>query len=455
LLEPVPRGIKFTVVSALGVAPDAEFKGLALFSKDKRERASAGCVRTAILVIGLALVISGIALSGPLRQSSATNRAQAYPLVRNPSGNPVEVTTTVHLIFLLPSTLQDGKATSLSSRYVNTVEQFFRDIGGTGLYGILGQYGVKNSVTYGGATANFSQLPSSCPFNADCISDTTVQGAISEAIASNGWRTGLSDSYLVYLPPGETVCKNVGLADCYSGTCPKGGYHDHFLTSFHESGDVVYGVIPYTAKCAFGPYSSDINSAVTFSAHEFIEAVTDPDLNAWQDPSGNEIGDLCASDVGLQPGVYDFAGANQKLYGHYYEVQAFWSNRAGGCVRNDGREHLADVTTAAGTSSGRPGTVVDIGGEDFRPGESVSISYFTGLKSPKRIALCAPPLAGSTTTVRSDSSEKDDEGFANTDNRTVICQTTIPQLAGAPGPHRITIVGSSSHIRTSTIFTVR
>ena len=348
--------------------------------------------------------------------------ANRHDLLQNPHHNPVETTTTVHLIFLLPTTLQDGTPASLSSAYVNTVAQFFRDIGGTGLYGVLSQYNVKNKVTYGRATANASPLPSSCLVSTNCISDRTVQGTISEAIAANGWRTGLSQTYLVYLPPGESVCKNVGLTDCYQGVCPTGGYHDHF----DSSGDVVYAVLPYS-KCLFGPYPSDIDTAVSFGAHEFMEMVTDPDLNAWQDASGNEAADLCASDAGLQPGTYDYAQANQKMDGDYYEVQTVWSNRDGGCVRNDGKERLADVTTSAGRSSGPPGATVDIGGEDFLPGEPVAVSYFTGLQSPRIVQLCAPPLAWEHNRPNR-LNKDDDQGVANTDSHTVICQGKIPQV---------------------------
>ena len=95
-------------------------------------------------------------------------------------------------------------------------------------------------------------------------------------------------------------------------------------------------------------------------------------------------------------------------------------------------------------------------GSDFQPGESVSILYHTGLQSPKTIQLCAPPTAGSTK-VRDDPGPETDDvdsgAVPETDNRTVNCETQIPSsMAGAFGPHTITIVGTTSGIKASTIF---
>jgi hypothetical protein len=44
------------------------------------------------------------------------------------------------------------------------------------------------------------------------------------------------------------------------------------------------------------------------ASHEFTEAITDPELNAWFTAQGNEIGDhLCAYDYGL---FYNWDGGN-------------------------------------------------------------------------------------------------------------------------------------------------
>ncbi len=57
------------------------------------------------------------------------------------------------------------------------------------------------------------------------------------------------------------------------------------------------------------------------AAHEFMEAITDPQINAWYDHSGSEIGDKCnfvyQSCVTLPTGAW--------------QIQAEWSNALNAC----------------------------------------------------------------------------------------------------------------------------
>jgi hypothetical protein len=70
-------------------------------------------------------------------------------------------------------------------------------------------------------------------------------------------------------------------------------------------------------------YSQGTRSLANVSSHEFMEAITDPDLNAWYDSSGAEIGDKCA---------WQFASC-VNLTGGNWQLQKEWSNSASGCVQ--------------------------------------------------------------------------------------------------------------------------
>jgi hypothetical protein len=62
------------------------------------------------------------------------------------------------------------------------------------------------------------------------------------------------------------------------------------------------------------------------ASHEFTEAITDPELNAWFTAQGNEIGDhLCAYDYGL---FYNWDGgnANQMWNSRFYMLQTEYDN---------------------------------------------------------------------------------------------------------------------------------
>lgn len=85
-----------------------------------------------------------------------------------------------------------------------------------------------------------------------------------------------------------------GMTSCFSF----GGYHTAFTST--KYGDVFYGVLP---ECSF--FGGGGFASITFvSAHELIEAVTDPFPTpgsspaypqAWNAADGNEIADLCSS----------------------------------------------------------------------------------------------------------------------------------------------------------------
>jgi hypothetical protein len=70
-------------------------------------------------------------------------------------------------------------------------------------------------------------------------------------------------------------------------------------------------------------YSQGTRSLANIFSHEFAEAITDSDLNAWYDSSGSEIGDKCA---------WQFASCVNLSNGKW-QLQEEWSNSAGACVQ--------------------------------------------------------------------------------------------------------------------------
>ena len=62
--------------------------------------------------------------------------------------------------------------------------------------------------------------------------------------------------------------------------------------------------------------------------HELSETVTDPDLNAWYTPSGDENGDLCNYNYGTPLGTANGGSYNAVLGAHYYLIQLIWKNGA-------------------------------------------------------------------------------------------------------------------------------
>lgn len=79
--------------------------------------------------------------------------------------------------------------------------------------------------------------------------------------------------------------------------------------------DVKYSSLPYPScgGCQWPGFTVAQNFD-HFACHETREAVTDPDLNAWFDRSGNEADDKCACSPG-------------------FGQQGEWSNQNSACVQ--------------------------------------------------------------------------------------------------------------------------
>jgi len=70
-------------------------------------------------------------------------------------------------------------------------------------------------------------------------------------------------------------------------------------------------------------YTQGTNSIANVLSHEFSESITDPDLSAWYDSSGSEIGDKCA---------WTFQSC-VNLTNSSWQLQKEWSNAISGCTQ--------------------------------------------------------------------------------------------------------------------------
>jgi serine protease len=124
-----------------------------------------------------------------------------------------------------------------------------------------------------------------------------------------------------------------GIYFVYTSNFPKGGNY----CAWHSHGtcngvDIKVAYMPNTAGVAgcdpgdlysCNSYSQGTRSLANVTSHEFMEAITDPDLNAWLDGSGSEIGDKCA---------WKFSSCVTLTTGSW-QLQQEWSNATTGCVQ--------------------------------------------------------------------------------------------------------------------------
>jgi hypothetical protein len=231
-------------------------------------------------------------------------------------GGPIQPSTTSYTIFWRPN------GTYMSPPYVQLLDRYLADAGGSGIYGMATVYygsngHVKNRSAFGGTWTDTSAYPKR-------LDSRALTREIAKAIAANNWPAGLRSQFFLFTARG--AIKHIGYC----------AYHSYFNLDGNTKEPVIYGFIPYTGGLngCDPPYgispNNDVDSdgSIESVEHEQMEAVTDPLLNAWYDPHWGEIGDICIYGYGVP---YGPGTANAVLNEHPYFLQELWSQPLQGC----------------------------------------------------------------------------------------------------------------------------
>ena len=211
---------------------------------------------------------------------------------------------------------------NVEANYNNLIQQYFGDVGGSGLYHNNTQYtnssgGYPSNARFAGSWLDTRGYPESP------LLDSDIQGEVSHALSSTGWSSGSNNIFFVFTQRNEDICFDSSRSTCASNYfC---AYHSNF-------GSTLYATMPYAAsfQCnpGYSPNHNDADQTINVTSHEQMEAATDPQGTAWYDSAGYEIGDKCA----WQFGSTNASGADVTWNGHGYIVQKEWDNRVRGCV---------------------------------------------------------------------------------------------------------------------------
>lgn len=282
----------------------------------------------------------------PTYQKFKANQANCPATCADPgplnfhAGAPIMQDSKVYAIFWNPPTLQSGTATTMPTFYKNFIKQFHYTMISHGLYNIATQYyqtvsSVTSYIQNVGSVQAFYEDTHAYPASGcsdtylahptDCITDAQIQAEITRVMGVNGW-TGAPDKiFFLYTSSNEGSCfTNANTSCAYNQYC---AYH-----SAYGAGPTIYANQPYgdpnvCLGSGTNPYNSQVVAAVlTGASHEWSEAMTDPQLNAWYTTAGNENGDLCAYNYGTN--TWDGGLANQMWNGHFFELQTEYSNHA-------------------------------------------------------------------------------------------------------------------------------
>ena len=159
------------------------------------------------------------------------------------------------------------------------------------------------------------------------LSDSAIQGVVSDAITSNRLPKNTNAVYFVLTSSDVTASSGFCTQYC--------GWHTHGTIA---GSDIKYSFVGNPDRCpsscaaqTTGPNgNAGADGMASIIAHELEEAVTDPDLNAWYDRQGQENADKCAWTFGTLSTAVNGSKYNMTLGGRNYLIQRNWVNASGG-----------------------------------------------------------------------------------------------------------------------------
>lgn len=163
------------------------------------------------------------------------------------------------------------------------------------------------------------------------LSDAGIQNVVSRALSDRALPTDPNGIYFVLTS--ADVNESSGFCTVFCG------WHNH--ASLNGT-DIKYSFVGNSQRC--GPGVCEVQTVgpngtggadgmANVMSHELNETLTDPDLNAWFDPNGQEVGDKCNFNFGPEFTAPNGAKADIALKGRNYLIQQNWLNSgSGGCT---------------------------------------------------------------------------------------------------------------------------
>ena len=407
-------------------------------SQDEGPRARReGRLRRAVLLVALvalALAIGASSASAVLvsvggrtlsYQPTPHSTVQALALVKPAASKPVEYhggpvmpANTNYAFYWDPA-----GAPSYPAAYQTVLDGYFEnlahDSGGLlNTDSVLTQYGdstgefASYSSHFGGAIVDTEPYPANgCSAAAICLTDEQIRTELTRYVEANKLPVDLQHEYFMLTPPGVESCFEAAGKKCSDGSAHAAycAYHGYIPVGKTA---LIYADDPYVngLNCDFGEEHPNNNPAdATIGgglAHEHSESLTDPEMNAWHDSKGQEVGDKCrtfkaATEYGEPLGkAPDGSSYNQVINGALYLYQQEWSNEAGGCSQRQAQvPAVTKVSPKSGKAAG--GTKVTITGQHFSSPATVSFggTPAIGVTVNSATSITATSPVGSVGTV--------------------------------------------------------
>ena len=355
---------------------------------------------------------------------SVGNAVVVTPIYWNPTGHafPAGYKTVINN-YLADLSADSGQQTNVFS--TNTQ---YSGSNGSNSYDIVAAPAINDTAPFpaAGCVVNGGSVYSDGSGYTTCLDDAQLTAEIGRVIAAHGFPSDLGHMYPLFTPKGVESCfypGNPSNQACTINSSPSAAfcaYHSYFNGTGSPR---VYANMPFPIYESATGYSCtaeqlgggiqapngniDADVEVSPLSHEMSEAITDPELNAWYDSSGNENGDDCAYIYGALAGTPG-AFYNQVINAHHYLTQEEFSNAdfvpaVSGCLQAMGSTgpSVTQVKPVSGPLAG--GKTVIITGTNFSGATAVKFgttaASFT-VNSATKITATSPAHAAGQINVR-------------------------------------------------------
>ena len=199
------------------------------------------------------------------------------------------------------------------------IEDLFRIVDETPYLALAKQYlfGKSTDVRFGGNLYDDSAPPTQDPPTTEIVAE------VYNVLTAQGVKPDPTALYAVYTSnfPNE----NYYCAFHSYGTAPD-GTNIHVIYIPNSENQPLCWVQPPELSC--NARSNGLQAAANSTAHELMESMTDPNFDAWVNPStSNEIGDPCN---------FTYKRCVNLSDGSQWQLQEIWSNRVSACVQGAG-----------------------------------------------------------------------------------------------------------------------
>jgi hypothetical protein len=177
-------------------------------------------------------------------------------------------------------------------------------------------FGRKAKTHFGGNLFDSSAPPTQDPPTSEIVTE------VYNVLVDNGQKPDPSALYMVFtsnFPPQNNYCAFHDV-----GTGPDGtAIHVIFVPNAQNVSPC--WVQPPELSC--NHHSNGLQAAANSVAHELMESITDPNLDAWTTTDGNEIGDPCN---------FTYKRCITLADESVWQLQMIWSNKVSACVQGAG-----------------------------------------------------------------------------------------------------------------------